>query len=316
MRRLLALGLLFILAVSFLGGVRAPDSKEEEAPETSIATSGHASQTTRSTQIATDPLPVSTPATQDANTHLVIKETTIDARDPSQTTPIPSTNQEEQLNSTESHTPASEVEDYATDNVTKANFTLSWETWNPWTSCYASQRSAEYERMRMKLCSVSEVSKERDLNESCPYSLIAKIEEREIDLRYDVQVEECTPDLDGVWVNWTTWSTCSASCDKGTTSRQRICVGQSGQGRECEGQATQYDFCERAQCPSGATSVSSRREELLPTMTFTESDSYTSNICVSSTAIVITLLPFTIFLVLDVVSLCRCITLANKGLKA
>ncbi|ELU05329.1 hypothetical protein CAPTEDRAFT_49288, partial [Capitella teleta] len=54
---------------------------------------------------------------------------------------------------------------------------------------------------------------------------------------------------DGVWINWTQWSTCSASCGGGTTFRQRACAGQSGHGLPCEGQATQHDFCEREQCP-------------------------------------------------------------------
>ena len=46
-------------------------------------------------------------------------------------------------------------------------------------------------------------------------------------------------------------------------------------------------------------SVLKRREELLPTQTFTESDSYTSNICISAVAIGILFASFALIFVLD-----------------
>ncbi|ELT90870.1 hypothetical protein CAPTEDRAFT_217241 [Capitella teleta] len=128
---------------------------------------------------------------------------------------------------------------------------------------------------------------------------------------YSVQREKCIADVDGSWAEWTPWSTCSASCDEGTTFRRRKCAGKSGNGRPCIGQATQNGFCVREKCLqeevslSRSRSILKRREKLLPTQAFTESDSSPYNISVATVAILVLVLFFGGILVLDYVTLKR-----------
>ena len=75
-------------------------------------------------------------------------------------------------------------------------------------------------------------------------------------LAYSVEKEECIPDLDDYWSNWMQWSKCTASCGKGTRSRKRICVGQTGHGRPCVGSATNNEFCSLEECQAGMTLLS------------------------------------------------------------
>ncbi|ELU05328.1 hypothetical protein CAPTEDRAFT_193024, partial [Capitella teleta] len=74
---------------------------------------------------------------------------------------------------------------HTTDFTTKEseNLDLDWEIWTSWTSCYASRESTnDFETMRIKLCSVSDDSREVNRNESCPYSLNGIVGEQQISL--------------------------------------------------------------------------------------------------------------------------------------
>ena len=68
--------------------------------------------------------------------------------------------------------------------VTEATLTasadqvLGWEVWTPWTECYVSHESNQYERMRFKLCSLSDATGQH----KCNHSLGAPIREQEIEL--------------------------------------------------------------------------------------------------------------------------------------
>ncbi|ELU07496.1 hypothetical protein CAPTEDRAFT_204107 [Capitella teleta] len=181
-------------------------------------------------------------------------------------------------------------------------FQLEWEIWAPWTVCHRSKESHRYEKLRFKLCLVSN---EMDNKTDCHHHLTGIADGRQTYLKYAVQREECIADVDGSWAEWTAWSTCSASCDEGTTSRRRKCAGKSVNGRSCIGQVTQNGFCVQEKCPqdeallSRSRSVLKRREELLPTHVFTESDSAASNIGIATVAIIVLVLPILVILSLD-----------------
>ena len=49
----------------------------------------------------------------------------------------------------------------------------------------------------------------------------------------------------GTWDEWSTWSGCSATCGRGTTSRTRTC-----QSSDCAGQSLQQESCNTFLCPS------------------------------------------------------------------
>uniref|UniRef100_A0A6J0TXW9 A disintegrin and metalloproteinase with thrombospondin motifs 19 isoform X3 n=1 Tax=Pogona vitticeps TaxID=103695 RepID=A0A6J0TXW9_9SAUR len=50
---------------------------------------------------------------------------------------------------------------------------------------------------------------------------------------------------------WSTWSTCSRTCNTGISSRQRRCSGPVHEGGECHGSRIQYKICENPSCPPG-----------------------------------------------------------------
>ncbi|WAR29970.1 CADN-like protein, partial [Mya arenaria] len=57
--------------------------------------------------------------------------------------------------------------------------------------------------------------------------------------------------MDGNWSSWTTWSTCSVSCDLGTITRTRSCSqpAPSIGGRACIGDTTETHECTNGPCP-------------------------------------------------------------------
>ncbi|XP_053158836.1 A disintegrin and metalloproteinase with thrombospondin motifs 19 isoform X5 [Hemicordylus capensis] len=50
---------------------------------------------------------------------------------------------------------------------------------------------------------------------------------------------------------WSTWSTCSRTCNTGVSNRQRRCSGSVHEGGECHGSRIQYKICENPSCPPG-----------------------------------------------------------------
>ncbi|XP_070559413.1 properdin-like [Ptychodera flava] len=69
------------------------------------------------------------------------------------------------------------------------------------------------------------------------------------------QIQICELDpcpVHGSWSGWSPWSQCSATCDKGRTSRRRTCTNPEPQfgGRDCEGFAKQVKRCNAPRrCP-------------------------------------------------------------------
>ncbi|XP_044146937.1 A disintegrin and metalloproteinase with thrombospondin motifs 19 [Bufo gargarizans] len=50
---------------------------------------------------------------------------------------------------------------------------------------------------------------------------------------------------------WSSWSSCSRTCGAGVRSRQRKCLSQSTEGRQCNDPKIQYKICENPRCPPG-----------------------------------------------------------------
>ncbi|CAM4703121.1 unnamed protein product [Leuciscus chuanchicus] len=55
--------------------------------------------------------------------------------------------------------------------------------------------------------------------------------------------------VDGVWNEWSIWSSCSSSCSNGTMKRTRECNGPSYGGLECQGEWRQTRDCFLRECP-------------------------------------------------------------------
>ncbi|XP_060553146.1 A disintegrin and metalloproteinase with thrombospondin motifs adt-2-like isoform X1 [Ruditapes philippinarum] len=57
--------------------------------------------------------------------------------------------------------------------------------------------------------------------------------------------------VDGMWSDWTAWSTCDVTCDIGTQSRTRTCTNPppSNGGLNCTGHARDIKSCHKQLCP-------------------------------------------------------------------
>jgi hypothetical protein len=56
--------------------------------------------------------------------------------------------------------------------------------------------------------------------------------------------------VDGVWLTWSTWTACTASCGGGTERRHRECHFQQHvpQGDYCKGQSIEQTTCGTDAC--------------------------------------------------------------------
>ena len=61
---------------------------------------------------------------------------------------------------------------------------------------------------------------------------------------------------DGVWGIWSNWGTCSATCNNGTQTRDRVCTWpSSNHGKNCTGASTETQTCSPNPCPGNVTQV-------------------------------------------------------------
>lgn len=62
--------------------------------------------------------------------------------------------------------------------------------------------------------------------------------------------EECyRPLVDGRWLLWSSWGSCSKSCGGGHQLRQRVCEGPFFGGEPCNGDKTEMRNCNEKRCP-------------------------------------------------------------------
>ena len=65
--------------------------------------------------------------------------------------------------------------------------------------------------------------------------------------------QTCYPGVlgDGLWAEWSQWSTCSKNCSGGTKLRARACAYEPGhpRGKACEGDSVEQASCNTQECP-------------------------------------------------------------------
>lgn len=55
--------------------------------------------------------------------------------------------------------------------------------------------------------------------------------------------------VDGRWLPWTSWSSCSKTCGGGVMERHRICEGPFFGGEPCPGSKAESKRCSEKRCP-------------------------------------------------------------------
>ncbi|XP_052276445.1 coadhesin-like isoform X1 [Dreissena polymorpha] len=109
-----------------------------------------------------------------------------------------------------------------------------WGTWATWGSCSASCGVALQHRTRY--CDNPPPARSGDhcFGDSLDYRICI--------------LQGCT---DGGWTTWSTWGTCSASCDEGFHQRSRQCTNPpaSAFGQQCDGPNVDVGACNTQQCP-------------------------------------------------------------------
>ncbi|XP_062395734.1 adhesion G protein-coupled receptor B1 [Sardina pilchardus] len=106
-----------------------------------------------------------------------------------------------------------------------------WEEWSPWSLCSSTCGRGERERTRTckppqfggEPCTGPEKQKKFCNIAVCP--------------------------ADGVWNEWSSWSSCSVTCSNGTKQRIRECSGPSYGGSECRGEWLENLECNLGECP-------------------------------------------------------------------
>ncbi|XP_074654579.1 SCO-spondin-like [Tubulanus polymorphus] len=107
----------------------------------------------------------------------------------------------------------------------------AWSEWSRWMDCNSSCGGGTSRRYRIctpakhggKSCEGPEEEFEPCNNFSCP--------------------------VDGKWLEWSLWSSCSESCGKNATRhRDRHCEGPYHGGRSCEGESTDIEECNLDPC--------------------------------------------------------------------
>ena len=63
-----------------------------------------------------------------------------------------------------------------------------------------------------------------------------------------------TSSVDGVWSEWSMWTSCSVTCENGTQSRGRLCTEPQYGGAACLGSNDELRDCYPRECP-GKTSI-------------------------------------------------------------
>lgn len=102
-----------------------------------------------------------------------------------------------------------------------------WGFWESWNSCSKSCNGGV--RTRSRSC----VRTYR--NKACTD-----------DGQETTQTETCNSGQCPYFENWSAWSKCSATCDRGQRSRTRVCSGEGS----CEGESVEYKECNRGSCPT------------------------------------------------------------------
>uniref|UniRef100_A0A8D3AMU4 Adhesion G protein-coupled receptor B1a n=1 Tax=Scophthalmus maximus TaxID=52904 RepID=A0A8D3AMU4_SCOMX len=107
----------------------------------------------------------------------------------------------------------------------------AWDEWSPWSLC--SSTCGRGYRSRTRSCAPPQFG-----GDAC--------EGPEKQTKF-CNIAVCP--VDGLWNEWSSWSTCSASCSNGTMQRTRECNGPSYGGSECRGEWLETVDCFLRECP-------------------------------------------------------------------
>ncbi|ELU08493.1 hypothetical protein CAPTEDRAFT_208079 [Capitella teleta] len=175
--------------------------------------------------------------------------------------------------------------------VALLSFRLEWQEWTPWSIC--SRESNKYTKLRIKLCTIDNETDQIEQNVSCINLMIGSVADHQIYLSCSMRREDCIPDIDGSWTEWTAWKTCSACCDEESSlpnpamedrALQKRLRTSSALKRNAHEVRHKYKYhyntpvaFHSRQDRHRSRFVLKRREELLPTQVFTKNDFYSSN---------------------------------------
>ncbi|KAK2149047.1 hypothetical protein LSH36_471g06060 [Paralvinella palmiformis] len=118
----------------------------------------------------------------------------------------------------------------------QSGLALELDAWTLWTECSQTCGNAG-SRFRLRICS-------HDGDRACS----RKLRSDNITLRYGVDFGECARihcPVDGMYSDWSEWSTCSTPCGVGTQQRRRTCKEPEDGGAACKGPAREFRFCNR-----------------------------------------------------------------------
>ncbi|XP_032373556.1 adhesion G protein-coupled receptor B1 isoform X3 [Etheostoma spectabile] len=107
----------------------------------------------------------------------------------------------------------------------------TWDEWSPWSLC--SSTCGRGYRSRTRTCSPPQFG-----GHPC--------DGPEKQTKF-CNIAVCP--VDGVWNEWSNWSSCSTSCSNGTMQRTRECNGPSYGGSECRGEWLETVDCFLGDCP-------------------------------------------------------------------
>ncbi|XP_030644858.1 adhesion G protein-coupled receptor B1-like [Chanos chanos] len=106
-----------------------------------------------------------------------------------------------------------------------------WNEWSAWSACSAS-------------CSNGTMQRTRECNGPSYGGAECRGDWLETSGCF---LRECP--VDGRWLSWSSWSTCSRTCGGGTQQRQRVCEGPFHGGQSCVGDKSESKQCNEKRCP-------------------------------------------------------------------
>ncbi|KAF5895199.1 brain-specific angiogenesis inhibitor 1-like, partial [Clarias magur] len=107
----------------------------------------------------------------------------------------------------------------------------SWNEWSAWSPCSAS-------------CSNGTMQRTRECNGPSYGGSECRGDWRESNTCF---LRDCP--VDGRWLSWSSWTSCSKTCGGGSQQRQRVCEGPFFSGEPCIGDKADLRRCNEKRCP-------------------------------------------------------------------
>ncbi|KAM6958939.1 adhesion G protein-coupled receptor B1-like [Aplochiton taeniatus] len=107
----------------------------------------------------------------------------------------------------------------------------AWNEWSAWSVCSAS-------------CSNGTMKRTRECNGPSYGGSECRGDFQETNR---CLLQECP--VDGRWLSWSAWGSCSKTCGGGSQQRQRVCEGPIHGGQDCPGDKGEMRRCSEKRCP-------------------------------------------------------------------